>query len=373
MKQRWMRFTGLVLVLIMTAVLAAGCGLSGSGGTKTEDGNKTLFTYDGTKVSLKETWIYARMLGEQYEAQYSSYFGTDFWGMEISTDEDGNAVTFEEMVKEQAVTQIKQIIVLNNKAKEMKCSLTEDEKKECAEFAEAFAKDEKGNTILRECGAKQEDMEKIYEDNKLASKVQEAMVKDVDRKVSDDDARQTTIYRVVYPTSKTDENGETVELSQKEKDKAKKDAEAALKAVSSGKKTIEKAAEEAGWTNTDETFAKGESEEGKAFEKDLKKAKDGDMLDKVYSCDQGYVIAKLVAYTDKEATESNKESIIAGREQELFNKTYKKWTDKLEEKWDFKKDVDQELLAQLVLRSAESTATEDAGAETAPAEAATGE
>ena len=212
MRQKRMRITGLLLVLVMTAVLAAGCGLSGSGGTKTKDGNKTLFSYDGTKVTLKEAWIYTRMLGAQYEAQYSSYFGPDFWGMEVSTDEDGNGVTFEDMVKEQAITQIKQIIVLNNKAKEMKCSLTEDEKKECAKYAEAFVKDETGNAILKECGGKQEDMEKIYEDNKLASKVQEAMVKDVDKKVSDDDARQTTIYRVVYPTSKTDENGETVEL-----------------------------------------------------------------------------------------------------------------------------------------------------------------
>ena len=82
-----------VLLIAVTALGVAACG--SSKGTRTKDGDKTLFTYDGTKVPLKEAYIYAKMLGTNYEAQYSSYFGPDFWTMSISTDADGNTYTRE--------------------------------------------------------------------------------------------------------------------------------------------------------------------------------------------------------------------------------------------------------------------------------------
>ena len=44
----------------------------------------------------------------------------------------------------------------------------------------------------------------------------------------------------------------------------------------------------------------------------------GDIADKVLECDNGYVIAKLVAYTDKEETASNKKTL---KEQKQSSKT----------------------------------------------------
>ena len=356
MKHTLKRMAAAALAVILTAGMITGCATSGGKGEKTSDGDKVLFTYADKDVTLKEAWIYAKMTAANYETSYSSYFGSDFWSMEMGTDEEGNPTTFEDYVKEQVITQIKRCIVLNSKAEELKCSLDDEDKADCEKYAKAFAEDEQGKAILKECGATEKDMQKIYEENALASKVQEVMVKDTDREVSDDEARKTSISRVVYATTTTGDDGQTKEMSEKEKKAVYKKAQAAYKELQAGT-DIADIAEKAEYTNTDETFAAGESEEGKDFEKILKGMKDGEIVKGVQECDNGYVIAKLVAYTDKDATASNKESIIAQREQETFTKTYDEWTTDLEKDWKYDEAVNQELWAQVVLHSEESTQT----------------
>ena len=139
MKNKITRIAAILLSLAMMVGIMSGCSLSGGKGEKTSNGNKVLFSYDGTDVTLKKAWIYAKMTAAQYESYYSSYFGENFWTMDMGTDDEGNAITFEDYGKEQVITQIKQIIVLNNKAEEVKCSVSDDDKKQCEEYAKAFA------------------------------------------------------------------------------------------------------------------------------------------------------------------------------------------------------------------------------------------
>ena len=369
MKNKLTRMVAILLALVMVIGVMSGCGNSGGKGEKTSNGNKVLFSYDGTDVTLKKAWIYGKMTAAQYESYYTSYFGENFWTMDMGTDDEGNATTFEDYVKEQVVTQIKQVIVLNNKAEEVECSLTDEDKEQCEEYAKAFAEDESGKAILAECGATEEDMQEIYEENALASKVQEYMIKDTDTNVSDDEARKTTISRVVFATTKTDDDGNTVDMTDDEKAQVLATAQAAQEELKAGK-SIADIAEAQEYTNIDETFAAGESEEGEAFEKMLAGMKDGDITQEVQECDNGYVIAQLTAYTDADATAENKETIIAERQQDKFKEVYDEWTKDLEAEWSYKEDVDQELWAELVLRSEDSTATE-AAEETTAAEGAT--
>ena len=126
--KNWKRWIALLLVVIMTAAMATGCGSSSD--KKTSDGNKTLFSYDGEDVSLKEAWIYCKMIASQYEQGYGSYFGENFWTMSLFQDDDGNPMTIEEYAKQQTISQIKQIIVLNKKAADYDLSVSDDEKKE---------------------------------------------------------------------------------------------------------------------------------------------------------------------------------------------------------------------------------------------------
>lgn len=369
MKHGTKRLAAAAMGLVLAIGTMTGCGNSGGKGEVTQNGNETLFTYDGVDVPLKKAWIYGKMTAAQYEASYSSYFGDNFWTMDMGTDDEGNAQTFEDYAKEQIIARIKQIIVLNNHAEEAGASLSEDEEKQCEEYAEAFAKDESGAEILAECGADKDDMTEIYEENALAAKVQEYMVKDTDTNVSDDEARETTISRVVFATTTTDDEGNTVDMSDEEKAQVLSTAQAALAKLQSGT-DIADIAKEQNYTNTSETFAAGESEEGEAFEKLLATMKDGDITQEVQECDNGYVIARLDAYTDADATESNRQSIISERQQTKFSEVYDGWTKDLEAEWNYDEDVNQELWAELVLHTEESTATE-AATETAPAQTAT--
>ena len=345
MKAKLTKVLSLVLVVIMAMGLMTGCSTSSSGkGTKTQDGNKVLFSYDGTDVTLKEAWLYAKMLGAH---------------------DDGKDQTFEEYVKKQVISQMKQNIILNKKADKYDCKLTHEEKQQCSDSALSYYQDKAGKKAMKECGATREDVEKIYRDSTLASKVQEKIESKEKVTVTEDEARKSTIYRVVFATTKTDKEGKTTQMSAKEKEAVKAKAEAALKEIQSGKKTIKKVAKEQNYSNTDESYAAGESEEGEAFEGAMKGMKDGDIADKVLECNNGYVIAKLVAYTDKEETESNKKSLKEQKQSEAFQKKYDNWTKKLEKKWDYNKDVDQKLWAQLSLKSADSTSTEKAEETTA--------
>lgn len=372
MKNRFIKGIAVALAAVMTCGMMTGCGSSKAVSTETENGNEVLFSYDGEDVTLKEAWIYGKNTAKQYEAYYASYFGDNFWSMSMGTNEDGEAIDFEDYVKEQVVDSIKQIIVLDHKAADYDLSLSEDEIAECEKFAKAYAEDATGKSILEECGAKEEDVLEIYKDNMLASKVKDEMIKDTDTNVSDDEARKSKIYRVTFSITTTDADENTVDMTDEEKAKVKKEAETALADIKAGKKTIEDVATEKEFTNTDETFAAGESSEGEAFEKAMAAVKDGEMIDGVFETANGYVIAKLVAYTDADATAENKESIIAERQQEAFSGLYSVWTEELEAEWSYKDDVNQTIWADFKL-GAEVEATTEVMEETAPAAEATTE
>ncbi len=362
MKYRLIKGMALCCALSLTVGMA-GCGNS-KNSAKTENADQILFSYDGEDVTLKEGWIYAKMTAASYEQYYTSYFGENFWTMDMGTDEEPQ--TFEEYVKEQVINQIKQVIVLDHQAEKAGLSLTEDETADCEKYAKAFAEDENGSQILEDCNASAEDMQQIYEDNKLASKMQEEAVKDTDTEVSDDEARQTTIARIVFETTTEDEEGNVTDMTDKEKAEVKEKAQEALNKIKNGT-SLEDVASEEEYSNTSETFGAGESEEGEDFEKKLTKVKDGELIDEVMECDNGYVVAQLTAYTDEDATAQQKETIISQRQQETFYEVYGEWTEELEEDWDYEEDVNQTLWAEVVLRSEDSTATESVE-ETAPAE-----
>ena len=357
------------LALVMAVGMLTGCGAE-----KSEQSQTKVFTYDGTDVYLDEAWVYAKLTQTTYETYYMSTFGDSMWSMEISTDEDGNPITFEEMAKQNVIAQIKQVKVLVNQAAELGIELTNDEEKSVKDVAEAFCGTSEGKAILTETGATEDTILKIYEENALATKVQEELVKDVDTEVSDDEARQTTVYKLVFSTKVTDEEtGEVTDMTADQKKEQKAKAQQALEDIKNGK-TIEELAEELGLTeDAEETYSAGEAAAGTKFEKAMAKLNDGDVADKVFTTDDGYVVAKLVAYTDEEATEAQKENIISERESELYQEKYEALVADLEEEWNYSEDVDQEAWAQVKFAEEDETTETEETTTTAAEEGTTTE
>lgn len=365
MKKFGTKIAAAALALTMAVGMLTGCNTN-----KSEQSQKKVFTYDGTDVYLDEAWVYAKITQTTYESYYMSTFGESMWSMEVSQDDEGNPVTFEEMAKESVISQIKQVKVLVNQAEELKVELTSDEEKEAKEAAEAFCDTDEGKAILTETGANEDTILKIYQENALAAKVQEEMVKDVDTEVSDDEARKTSVYKLVFETTKTDsETGSVSDMSAAEKKEQKQKAKDALAEIQGGK-TIEEVAEALEMTDSaEETYSAGESKGGEKFEAAVAKLKDGDVADKVLTTDEGYVVVKLVAYTDEDATAEEKESIINDRKSELYQKNYEELVKDLEEEWNYDEDVDQDVWAFVKFAAEEEeTTTEE---ETTAAEEAT--
>lgn len=353
MKKFGTKIAAAALALTMAVGMLTGCNTN-----KSEQSQKKVFTYDGTDVYLDEAWVYAKITQTTYESYYMSTFGESMWSMEVSQDDEGNPVTFEEMAKESVISQIKQVKVLVNQAEELKVELTSDEEKEAKEAAEAFCDTDEGKAILTETGANEDTILKIYQENALAAKVQEEMVKDVDTEVSDDEARKTSVYKLVFETTKTDsETGSVSDMSAAEKKEQKQKAKDALAEIQGGK-TIEEVAEALEMTDSaEETYSAGESKGGEKFEAAVEKLKDGDVADKVLTTDEGYVVVKLVAYTDEDATAEEKESIISDRKSELYQKNYEELVKDLEEEWNYDEDVDQDVWAFVKFAAEEEETT----------------
>ena len=338
MKKFAKRFAAAALVLMMTIGALTGCGQQAG-----EQSQTLLFTYDGREVYLDEAWTYAKIAQATYEASYAQMFGEDMWTMQVSVDEAGNPVDFQQMVKGSVISQIKQIIILVNKAEELGVSLTAEEKANAKEAAKLFCDKAQGKAILKETGATEKVIVKIYEENALASKVQKEAVKNVDKNVSEDEARQTSVFKLVFGLTKTDDEGKTVDMTEAEKAEQLTKAQDALAQIQEGTTTIEKLAETLQMTATaKETYAAGGSAGGEEFETAMAALKDGDVAAEVLETKEGYVVAKLVALTDKEATENAKLNIIAQREYDLFVKTYEEWSKDLESAWNYDKDVNAE-------------------------------
>lgn len=338
MKKFAKRIAAAGLVLMMTFGALTGCNQQAGNQSET-----LLFTYDGREVYLDEAWTYAKIAQATYENAYASMFGEEMWTMQVSVDEAGNPVDFQQMVKGSVISQIKQVIILVNKAEELGVSLTAEEKADAKEAAKLFCDKAQGKAILEECGADKALIEKIYTENALASKVQKEAVKDVDKNVSDDEARQTSVFKLVFGLSKTDDQGKTVAMTDAEKAEQLAKAEDALAQIQAGTATIEKLAETLSLTATaKETYGAGESLAGEEFETVMASLKDGDIAQEVIETKDSYIVAKLVAYTDKDATAAEKENIIAQREYDLFVKTYEEWSKELEAAWNFDEDVDTE-------------------------------
>ena len=338
MKKFAKRLAAAALALTMAFGALTGCNQQAS-----EQSQTLVFSYDGRDVYLDETWVYALIAKSTYETAYASMFGEEMWTMQVSVDEAGNPVDFQQMVKGSILSQIKQVIVLNNKAEELGVSLTAEEKADAKEAAELFCGKNEGKAILEKSGANKKLIVKIYEENALASKVQKEAVKNVDKNVSDDEARQTSVFKLVFGLNKTDDEGKNVEMTDDEKAEQLAKAEDALAQIQAGTTTIEKLAETLNLASTaKETYGAGESLAGEEFEAAMSALKDGEVAAEVIKTEDSYIVAKLVAYTDEEATAAQKENIIAEREYDLFVETYEEWVKDLEDAWNIDEDVNAE-------------------------------
>ena len=268
---------------------------------------------------------------------YMMYFGQPAWKYDLT----GSGTTLEEQLKDSAMDVLHDLYTLKANMAEYKVEITKEDEEAIAKVVKAFME---GNTeeALKELGATEEIVTEMLTLYTIQAKMFDAITADVDRVVSDEDANMRG-YSIVTISLQGEYNSKGTYVKYTEAQiKEIKEKAAKMEETLKTNKDLKKVAKEYGFTVSEKAYAKDDSSLDADVLKALNALKEGEVSGQVTTKSAIYFV-KIDAETDKEATEENRESIIAERENKQYDKVMKKlqkndgWTveEKLLEKIDF--------------------------------------
>ena len=203
------------VVLLLAGLLAAGS-LTGCGSLEDSD---VVATVNDTDITAGVANFYARYTQAQYETYYAGYMGDDMWSGE---GEEGE--TYQDTVKDSILESLENMYLMEEHMDEYEVSLSDEEKNSIKEAASQF--DESNGLAEKEkVSGTTDTVERILELLTIQKKVQDAIEAGADTEVSDEEAAQKSMQYVVFPFSTTDEEGNSVDLTDEEKEALRATAE----------------------------------------------------------------------------------------------------------------------------------------------------
>lgn len=341
---------------VFTAMSVTGC--SGS-----IDTDAVVATVGEEEITLGVANFYARMTQGQYETYYAGMMGMT--GEDMWTQEAGEDGTYEEMTKDSVMESLENLYVISQHAADYEVTLSEDEKEAIESAAEKFDKDNTDEAKEIASGYKK-NVEKYLELVTIANKMDSKMREGVDEEVSDEEAAQKSMQYVAFSYTTTDEEGNSVDLTDEEKANLKTSAQSLVDRVRNGE-DMETVASELGVEVQTATF----DSESTSPNADLVAAVDaleneGDVAD-IVETDTGVYAAKLTSLLDREATDAEKESIVEQRKQDQYDSLLEEWKDAVEIKVDEKvwDKVDFVDYGVTIITSEDEESTDEGTADTA--------
>ena len=227
--------------------------------------------------------------------------------------EEGESL--EDYVKAVTLSELANIMCMEQMAKQQGLLLTDDEKEKAAEAAdeyyESLSKEER--KIL---GIDRELIASLYEECALADKVCEYILMDINPEVSDDEARSVTVEHIFMKTYMLDGSGQKVPYTSTAKQKVYDEMKAVLEKAKSGEHSFKSLMEEYNEAELN-TISFGKGEVDKAFEEVAFNMETGEMSG-IIEGEDGYYIIKCVNTFDREETDANKLKIREKRKEEAF-------------------------------------------------------
>lgn len=322
-----------LLICVACLGLMAGC-------EKEEEEAKTIvYSYGDFDISYGEFYIYARTIQEDYQKSY----GEGIWSLELTTD-DGTK-KMREVTIDDIVSDINRVKVMASKAKELDVSLSEDEKKSAKDQAEIFyAGLTKKDIAITELEL--EDVVSVIKENMLATKVYNQVISESDFEVSEEEARMTTFYDVVFECYKQKKDGTIEEFTDEQKDLQRERADEALTELAQEEDaTYESIIDKYDLKYSNSyTMNKADiiEEYGESVAEKILDLSNGEVSAVVQS-EYGFHIFKMINRKDEDLTKKNKEEIVKQMKKKYFDETYEKWSKKYDSKFDIE-DIDMEVL-----------------------------
>lgn len=309
------RLISLALAAAMMLTMVTGC-------AKEVDGSETVAVVGGEEISLDVANFYARYQQSQYETYYASFLGEDMWATSAET-----GVNYEESVKADIMYALQTMYVLRQHAEEYGVVLTDAEKEEISETAKNFL-ESNGLDAKEAISADQETVEEILTLFTIQTKMYDAMVADVNRAVSDEEAAQKSMEYVYFAFSKTDDEGATVEFTDAEKTALKTELDAFVKEVATAD-DFATLAEGKGYEVLTATFDAETTVPSTTVIEAADKLGEGE-VSAVIEDESGYYVVKLTSLLDRDATDIEKETIIIQREGEQYSALCAEWMEATE-------------------------------------------
>ncbi len=340
-----MRYIGRKIALGCLAGVLAATGLTGC--SDKMDGASVAVTINGEKAPLGVVSFMTRYQQAQTQAMYDMYFGGANDGLWDQVSDEKTGETYGESARDDVLEQIEMMYLLKEKAKDYDVKITKEEQEKITEAAKQFMEANSAETLER-LAVTQADIETVLELQTYEKKMFDPMVADVDDKVSDDEAQQTSVtyVRVEGEEETEDEepaeesvSGEDGEKQADPKEKAQQILDEVLATADADMDAIAKDVDEA-LSATETHFTANPPEKKDDEDEDdniggvpqavqdvVKDLADGEVAGELVEEDGAYYVVRLEKAFDKEATEEEKDSIIEERKQDMYDGIIEDWKD----------------------------------------------
>ena len=371
-------------VCVMLSASMAAMGLTGCGSDNV-DGTKTAITVNDESITLGQANF---MLRYQQATMYNYYSQMySMYGMQMPSEmydkEGDDGKTAGETFKEQSLDTIEKELLMRQHAEEYGISLTDEEKQQAKEAAQAFV-DKNGDDVMKKLHATVEDIQDALELYVIQTRIYDPIIADVDTEVSDEEAKQTSISYITVSTVGTekDDDGKTIDLTDEEKAAKKEIAQRFLdllkesedpatasftdlrkelndqlnaentadstdsadssdesssssdasSASTSSSSDSDSSSEVSYLTSSETSFGTGSEKDdddtcslGDKVAEEAAKLKDGEYYDGVIEGDDAYYVIRVDKAFDEDKTESRRQTIISNRKSDKYNDTLDGW------------------------------------------------
>ena len=306
-----------MLVLALAGIMAIST-LTGCKSVKTIDSEEVLMTVNGEEVAVGLANFYARYTQAQYETYYGAYMGDNMWATEV---EEG--VTYEQYIKDSVLEMVQIMVLSEQHMGDLGVELTDKEKAYVDKAVQEFVDGNKDADVAKVSGD-EATVERYMTLQAITTKVQKEIADSVDKNVTDEEAAQKKMEYVFFSyDDTTDEDGNTVTLTDEDKAELKAQAQAISDAVEAGE-DFAAAAEAQGVSVNEFTF------DSETTTIDLEMVTVADALAEgeysgVVDTASGVYVAKLVSLLDREATDAKKDEIVAQRQSDEYVAICEQW------------------------------------------------
>ncbi len=312
-------------VAALTGVMAVGM-LSGCG-EKELDGTKTVAIVDGTEIPMGIVSLAARQQQAQMSAMYLSFTGSDASIWDTVADKESGA-TYGDQAAQDVLKQLELMCIMKEKASDYKVEVTEEDKKAMADAAKKFVEANDEET-MKELAVTEDQVKMLLELQTYRQRVYDALLKEADVEVTDEEADQSAF---TYVSVSTEGEEITEDEAKKKKEQAQEILDKMKEKPDGDMSEAAKAVDES-YVALSGTFTTAKSDDKDAEPSSypeevldaLRKVKEGEVVPELIETKTGFYIARLDKEHDEEATKSKRESLETAKKTEYYTKTTDKW------------------------------------------------